>query len=637
MCGIAGWLGAMNAPPAVCDEILHSLRYRGPDGYGVQRWEEAGLLHARLGIIDLTATGQEPMANEDATVWTMLNGEIYNHHELRTELEAQGHRFKGRCDAEVLPHLYEEFGDELFDRLRGMYAIAILDRKRRRLLLARDRFGIKPLFYAQSDGCLAFASRIASLCLCPGVDLTPDAQAIADFASLLFVPAPQTIYRGIRSLEPGELADCALETDGRVNVKRRRYHTFRIAIDDGLELEPAVERADELVRQAVSRQLESDVKLGAMLSGGIDSSLVSYFAHEGSNGGLMTFNVRMADPRYDETNASTALASAIGSRHTTLALDGTSGTWDDVTSLLRHAGQPFADSSLFAVHALSRAMRQHVTVALSGDGGDEGFGGYNLYWRLARAARLRRLPRPVWHAAASLATPLARAGVVRRSLPRSLREATGGDETGLLQSLFSWLPEGERNRLLVDPDAVAPTRRLFEPEWDHALPRNAATLERLGARAVEINVRLVLPNDYLFKVDTASMRESLEVRVPMLDEDLIQFGLTLPYSLRIRGRTGKLVLRGVAARHLPESTVSRGKQGFSVPVDEWVDDGFREGLTDTLLASQSRVSAFLERKVYEPWVTAFCDRRAAPLLPRADLYQRVLMLLSLELSLAHQP
>jgi asparagine synthase (glutamine-hydrolysing) len=634
MCGIAGWLGAVDVPPTVCEEIFDSLRFRGPDGNGLERWEDAGLLHARLGIIDLTAAGREPMANENATVWTMLNGEIYNHHELRAELEARGHHFQGRCDAEVLPHLYEEFGAELFDRLRGMYAIAILDRKRQRLLLGRDRFGIKPLFYAHGHGFLAFASRIPSLCLFPGVDLTPDAQAIADFASLLFVPAPQTIYRGIRSVEPGELIDCALDTDGLVNVNRRRHHTFRIAVDDGLELSQAVERADELVRQAVSRQLESDVSLGALLSGGIDSSLVSLFAQEGSDGELLTFNVRMPDPRYDETSASTAVASAIGSRHTTLALDGTSGTWDHVTSLLQHAGQPFADSSLFAVHALSRAMRQHVTVALSGDGGDEGFGGYNLYWRLSRAVRLRRLPPPIWRAGGFLATPLAGAGLVRPSLPRSLREAVGGDETGLLQSLFSWLPERERNRLLIDPEGVGPTRRLFEPEWDHDLPRNPSTLERIGARAVELNVRLVLPNDYLFKVDTASMRESLEVRVPMLDEDLVEFGLSLPYSLRVRGRTGKIVLRGVAARHLPESTVSRGKQGFSVPVDAWVDDSFRQGLTETLLAPESRISAFLDRKVYAPWVTAFCDRRAAPLLPRADLYQRVLMLLSLELSLA---
>jgi asparagine synthase (glutamine-hydrolysing) len=281
-------------------------------------------------------------------------------------------------------------------------------------------------------------------------------------------------------------------------------------------------------------------------------------------------------------------------------------------------------------------MREHVTVALSGDGGDEVFGGYNLYWRLARAVRLRRLPPPVWRAAGSLVTPLAGAGIVRRSLPRSLREAAGGDETRLLQSLFSWLPDRERNRLLLEPDEVAPTRRLFEPQWSYSLPAGASTLERVGARAVEINIRLVLPGDYLFKVDTASMRESLEVRVPMLDEDLVEFGLTLPYSLRVQGRTAKVVLRRVAARHLPESAVSRGKQGFSVPVDTWVSDGFREGLTETLLGPHSRISAFLERKVYAPWVTAFCDRRGARLLPRADLYQRVLMLLSLELSLANQ-
>ena len=232
MCGIAGWLGEVDVPPALCDEILATLRHRGPDGNGVSRWREACLVHARLRIIDLSAAGREPMASEDGSVWTMLNGEIYNHHELRAELEARGHRFNGRCDAEVLPHLYEEHGADLFERLRGMYAIAVLDRRRRRLLLGRDRFGIKPLFYAQGDDFLAFASRIASLRLFPGVDLEPDAQAIADFASLLFVPTPQTIHRGVRSVEPGELVDCTLDTDGRAGVTRRRYHTFEIATDE---------------------------------------------------------------------------------------------------------------------------------------------------------------------------------------------------------------------------------------------------------------------------------------------------------------------------------------------------------------------------------------------------------------------
>jgi asparagine synthase (glutamine-hydrolysing) len=633
MCGIAGWLGDVQIPASVCDDVLGTLRQRGPDGSGIERWPHGCLMHTRLRIIDLSPAGRQPMASEDGSVWTMLNGEIYNHHDLRAEVEARGHKFHGRCDAEVLPHLYEEHGVDLFSRLRGMYAIAIFDRDRRRLLLGRDRFGIKPIFYAHGPDFLAFASRIESLRIFPGVDLEPDAQAVADFTSLLFVPAPQTIHRGIRSLEPGELLDCTLEPDGRVAVTTRRYHAFQIATDTGLTLDDAVDRTDELVRRAVGRQLESDVTLGALLSGGIDSSLISYYARQEAKDALLTFNVRMPDPRYDETEASTAVASAIGSRHTTLGLAAGSGSWDQVTSLLRYAGQPFADSSLFAVNALSQAMRPHVTVALSGDGGDEGFGGYNLYWRLSRAVRLRTLPPRVWRLAGSLATPLAGAGIVRRSLPRSLREAAGGDETGLLQSLFSWLPERERNRVLLDAGAVAPTRRLFEPQWTHVLPSAASTLERLGARAVEINLRLVLPNDYLFKVDTASMRESLEVRVPMLDEDLVDFALTLPYSLRVRGRIGKLVLRGVASRHLPASVVGRKKQGFSVPVDEWVADDVRDGLRDRLLVPGARLAQFLDRNVYEPWVTAFCARQDARLLPRADLYQRVLMLLALELSL----
>ncbi|HEY3185715.1 MAG TPA: asparagine synthase (glutamine-hydrolyzing) [Gaiellaceae bacterium] len=633
MCGVAGSYGRVQLDAPTRELMLAALHHRGPDGRGEKVWDDAALLHTRLRIIDLSASGDQPMANEDGSVWTVFNGEIYNHRALRTDLEARGHRFRGHSDTEVLPHLYEEYGDGMFERLRGMFTVAILDRREPRLLLGRDRFGIKPLFYAHGDGFLAFASEIAILRLVPGVDLTPDRQAIADFAALLFVPAPLTIHRGIRALSPGELLDCRPTGTGDVRVDVRPFHTFSIEPDPELTVDDAVDEAERLIEQAVVRQLESDVPLGSLLSGGIDSSLVSLFAQRRVPGDLLTFNVRPPDAEYDETWAAEAVAAAIGSRHRTLEMERRGASWDDITDLLRHAGQPFADTSLFAVDAISRAMRRHVTVALSGDGGDEGFGGYNAYWQITTIDRLRQAPPVLWHTAARMVAPLARLGFVRPTLGERARDIAGADDAAIVQTIFSWVREREHRQLLADADGVESPRRLFEPRWRYSLGPGTSRLERLSAHAVEANVRLVLANDYLAKVDTGSMRHSLEVRVPMLDEDLIAFGLTLPHELRVKGRTGKRILRAVAARNLPPAVAVRAKQGFEVPVDRWVDPTFTTRVRETLLDRSSPVGDHLDRRAYEPWVAAFGNGGIAAGVSRDGLYQRVMMLLSLDLAL----
>jgi asparagine synthase (glutamine-hydrolysing) len=633
MCGLAGRLGYVELDPHTVELLLGSLRHRGPDGSASKTWPEASLLHTRLRIIDLSPTGDQPMANEDGSVWTVFNGEIYNHAALRAELEARGHRFRGRSDTEVIPHLYEEHGAGMFARLRGMFAVAILDRRERRLLLGRDRFGIKPLFYALDEESVTFASEIASLRVVPGVDLSADPQAIADYAALLFVPAPWTIHRGIRALCPGELLDCRLGADGRVAARTETFHRFSITRDPELTFEQATEQADSLLEKAVVSQLESDVPLGSLLSGGIDSSLVSFFAQRHVPDDLLTLNVRPPDPSYDETAAAKSVAAAIGSRHLTLDMDDQGGSWETVTEILRQAGQPFADTSLFAVDAVSRAMRRHVTVALSGDGGDEGFGGYHAYWQIETINRLRHAPPLAWLLAARLVEPLGRAGMVRRSLGERARDLAEADETAVVQTLFSWVKQREHTRLLAAPESVESPRRLFEPQWDHSLPPTSSRLERLSAQAVEANIRLVLANDYLAKVDTASMRHSLEVRVPMLDEDLIDFGLNLPHEFRVKGRVGKRILRRLTAEKLPAGVADRPKQGFGVPVDRWVDPAFKENLREVLLDRESPVANHFDRCEYGPWVHHFCNGGGARQMSREGLYQRVIMLLSLDLAL----
>jgi asparagine synthase (glutamine-hydrolysing) len=354
---------------AVAARVMQRLHHRGPDACDTRRWPDAALIHTRLSIIDLSPNGAQPMSNEDGTVWTVFNGEIYNHHEIRLELEKGGHRFRGHSDTEILTHLYEEEGPEGARKLRGMFAFAVYDTRKKTLVLVRDRFGIKPLFYSASPQRLAFASELNALRAVPGIDMTMDLQSLHDFAALFFIPAPQTFYKGIRALSPAEylLADFSAE---EVRFQTRKYHEWTIAPNYGLTLERAAEQTDHLLAASVKSQLESDVPLGALVSGGIDSSLVSFNAQNEIKSALRTFNVRFGVPDYDETWAAREVAQHIGSHHMTLDMDHVQGSWEEVIALLRHAGQPFADTSLFAVQAVSQLMRKHVTVALSGDGGD---------------------------------------------------------------------------------------------------------------------------------------------------------------------------------------------------------------------------------------------------------------------------
>jgi asparagine synthase (glutamine-hydrolysing) len=585
-----------------------------------------------LSIIDLSSNGAQPIGNEDGTVWAVFNGEIYNHRDLRRRLEDRGHIFKGRSDSEVIPHLYEEDGPDFIAKLRGMFAIAVFDTRRNRLILARDRFGIKPVFYTQGADRLGFASEIRALRTLPDIDDRPDRQAVYDFAALFYIPAPETFYTGIRAMRPGELLVAEFGPGG-ISCRSHMYHTWIIAPDPSMALDQATDRAEALLTAAVDSQLESDVPLGTLLSGGIDSSLVSAAAQECTDRRIKTFNVRFADKEYDETWAAVATAHHIGSDHMTLDMENGQGTWEHITGLLRQAGQPFADTSLFAAHAVCRLMRQHVTVALSGDGGDEAFGGYNTYWRLAGISRLQALPAMLWSAGGFALAVLEKAGMAGRYRSDRLQEFAEADDTSIVQHLSCWIREQELSRLCVDHAKLLPIRRLFEPQWEYRFSGRAARIERLSAHATETGVRLNLPHDYLFKVDTASMSHSLEVRVPMLDEELFQFGLSLPHRLKVEGQTGKRVLRSLAKRRLPSAVASKPKGGFSIPVDSWATDQFRSQLRETLLKPASRLADFFRPEVYRPIVEAFCDRTACPNVSRQGLYQRIIMLLSVQLSL----
>lgn len=629
MCGIAGWIGHVDDGRRVADAMRVHLRHRGPDSSGVRELPGATLVHTRLSILDLSPEGNQPLGSGDGRIWTVFNGEIYNHRELRHELQQRGFTFRGHSDSEVIPALYRAEGPDFVKRLRGMFALAVYDTSTRRLLLARDRFGIKPLFYASNNERLAFASEIRALRSLPDLDDRPDYQAVFDYCALGYIAAPDTVLQGVRALEPCHVLEAWLDGD-RIRVDVRRYHQWVVAPQLDMTFESAVAKAEALLNTAVERQLESDVPLGSLLSGGIDSSLVSAAASRATSS-LRTFNVRFpAD--YDETWAALAVSRHIGTAHETLAMEVGEATWEHVTSLLAHTGQPFADPSLFAVNAVSRLMRQHVTVALSGDGGDEGFGGYDISWRLGRFASLQRFPNFVWHAAAAVADPLASHQLIRGWLPERLREIPVADDALILRNMATLLREREQEELFPS-SSFAPTRRHFASTWPNEIDRRASRVERLSAHFTEVNIRLILANGYLFKVDSASMREGLEVRVPMLDEDLIAFGLTLPHDLKVQGQTGKRVLRSIAGRWLPQDIATKPKGGFAIPIDSWVNHSFKTRLRETLLASSSPLRQLCRPEIYEPWIESFCSGQPSNGISRSSLYRRTLALLSLHLAL----
>lgn len=632
MCGIAGWVGHSSKQPGIPDKILQALNHRGPDAQGMRQWDYATLLHTRLSILDLTPTGSQPMANEDDSVLVILNGEIYNHNELRKVLMQKGHKFRGRSDTEVIPHLYEEYGDSFINHLRGMFALALWDTCKKRMILARDRFGIKPLFFAPSYKRLAFASELGALLCLPDLDRRPNRQAISDYAALLYIPAPLTFYTGIQSLRPCE-ALLAAWTNDKIEWKTWLYHQWKVTPDFGLDFDHAVDNATELIYKAVASQLQSDVPLGTLLSGGIDSSLVTAAAQNANTSQIQSFNVSFDDKAYDETWAAFAVADHIGTNHTVLKMQTISNSYEHVAKVLLQSGQPYADTSLFAASALCQLMHQHITVALSGDGGDEIFGGYGSFWRIQDILRIQSLPSALVGLARISSPWIATLGILPDRFVSRFDYLSSADDVGILTDFNCWVRRDEHANLLQPERGLLPVERWFEPEWDIDLPASASRLEKLSAHTTEVKLRLVLASDYLFKMDTASMASSLEVRVPMLDEELVSFGLCLPHSLKVNGRSGKRVLRSIAQKILPDKVARKPKQGFGVPVDLWLGNGFREALADVIRTSSSQLNEYFRPEVYLPWVDAFYRRQTLPNISRAGLYQRVIMLLSFALTL----
>ena len=561
MCGIAG---RFNFDPAHAVDRAHlaamtdAVTHRGPDAAGYFLDGAIGLGHRRLSIIDL-ATGDQPLGNEDGSVQVIFNGEIYNFADVRQELVALGHRFRTSSDTEVIAHGYEEWGERCVDRLRGMFAFAVWDGRRRRLLLVRDRLGVKPLYYAQVPGGLVFGSEIKSLLEHPDVSREWRADMLDAYLTLLYVPAPGTIYKGIHKLPPAHLL---VAEGGSVRVSRYWDLAFTGDGDPAREDEYLAE-LDALLREAVGLRLVSDVPLGAFLSGGIDSSAVVAYMTEASATPPVTISVGFDHQEYDEVRHAESVARHLGCEFH--ALTASPRVEDLLPRLAWHFDEPFADSSAVPTYYVSKAARSLVTVALSGDGGDELWAGYKRHFVEDWEHRVRGRLGGATRAAAWLggALPLSVKGA--RSLrhlafepdqANALKHAYGMFEPDVKRRLYS----GDFHRAIGGYDPFAP----FRDAW-HACPSRDPL-----DRSMYVDTRTYMVDDVLTKVDRMSMAVSLEAREPLLDHKLLEFAARVPSSLKLRDGQGKYLLRRALDRRVPRAILERGKSGFAAPIAEWL-------------------------------------------------------------------
>jgi asparagine synthase (glutamine-hydrolysing) len=572
----------------MCDAIRH----RGPDEDGFYLKDSVGLAMRRLAIIDLKG-GQQPMHNEDRTVWIVFNGEIYNYKELRAELEKLGHRFYTDSDTEAIVHAYEAYGADCPKSLRGMFAFAIWDERREELYLARDRVGKKPILYARAGKDFIFGSEFSALLLHPELSRDIEPQALDHYLSFMCVPAPMTAYRAIHKLEPGHYLRFSPKT-GEIKTERYWQPDFnkKLKISEA----EAGERVIEILRDAVRVRLMSEVPLGAFLSGGIDSSAVVALMSEVSSTPVKTFSIGFEEQDFSELHHARRVAEHIGAEHHEFIVR--PDALEVLPTLVEHYGEPYADSSAVPTYYVSRETRKHVTVALNGDGGDECFAGYQRYAAMQLAERYRRVPEALRRTFVERVVDFLPAPETQRTRIRSLKRFMKAASLPKVERYLRWVSvfDSHAKQELYSEDfrqQTAPKGALniLEPWFARA---NGAGIVDASLLA---DTMTYLPNDLLVKVDIASMAVSLEARSPFLDHHVIEFAASLPENLKLRGLTTKYLLKRVLKRLLPAENLKRSKMGFGVPIGYWLRGEMQPFLRETLLSEKA-----LARGLFRPEV-----------------------------------
>jgi len=617
MCGIVGRFNrpGTELPREWLRSMTHTLRHRGPDGEGAVLFHreprggwcpegaagpvargpcegraEGGFGHTRLSIIDLTPRGAQPMCNEDGTVWITYNGEVYNFEPLRAELAALGHRFRSRTDTEVVLHAYEAWGTACLQRFNGMFAFALLDTTRSRLFLARDRLGIKPLYYYHGPACFAFASEPKAFFSCPDIPRVLSLEAVLDYLVLGYTPPPATVFGGILKLPPAHFLLHDLGPNHRPEDRPPRVEPYWDArFEPGTETGDEEEYAEELRRllaDSVRMRMVSDVPLGAFLSGGVDSSAIVSLMGRVSGEPIRTFSIGFEEPEYSEAAFARQVSSHFGTEHAERVLP--MGEHTRLPELLRHYDEPLADTSILPTWHLCTLAREKVTVCLSGDGGDELFAGYHQHGMAARHAGASCVPAP-------LRLPLARLRVLGfprgdRARKRLLR-FTGPSPRECVGVVGEWSEALVKE--ILDPRFAS---RVANHDPYRALDRHYLRAPRALPldRIQYVDLKAYLPEDILAKVDRASMSVGLEVRVPFLDHRVVGFAASLPVRLRVRAGRQKYILKKAFEGTLPSSILDRPKQGFIVPEAPWLRDPALGWQLQRLSGGRSTVSRFVQ-------------------------------------------
>ena len=572
MCGIAGGVGASAPKESTFGRVLDSIEHRGPDERGTFLNSGVALGICRLAIIDV-GTGQQPVSNEAKTIQLVFNGEIYNFKVLREALASKGHKFRSNGDSEVIVHLYEEYGLDFLQMLNGMFAIAIWDTRKEALILVRDRMGKKPLWYSsQPDGTLLFASEVKAL-IAAGVGRTLRPAAISEVLSFGYVNAPRSAFNEVNQIPP---ASVGIWQNGTLTVSK--YWSPDFSQEKRVSYEVGIERTKELIKAAVERRLISERPLGSFLSGGYDSTVVTAYMTQLVPGKVRTFSIGFDDPRYDESKYAREVAQYLGTEHIEEKLS------PDPALLLEQLSnsldQPFADSSIIPTFMLAKFAREEVVVALGGDGGDEVFGGYDRYIATPMMQR--------WNIAMALAAPLgkrlsAREGISNRKVKR------------ILSQIQSYPSFASRYRGVVSLGLDSELKQLVSPDFQSTSARTQFEYDfaREGARdalsqMLRSDFEWYLPGDLLVKADMATMANSLEVRSPLLDHELVEWMAKLPSKFKIKGGQSKYLLKEIARSLLPKELIDRPKMGFAIPRADWLRTGLKEMTHDLLTDSTAR-------------------------------------------------
>jgi asparagine synthase (glutamine-hydrolysing) len=604
MCGIAGVL-ELREGQSVAGHLLEAMgkviHHRGPDQGAIFQDGPVGLVARRLKIIDLSPAGSQPIPNEDGSIQLVYNGEIFNHEALRRELEALGHRFRGRCDAEVVVHAYEAWGPRCVERFRGFFAYALWDANIRQLVLARDRIGIKPLYYVERPDRFLFGSEIKAILEHPDVPREVDVQSLYHYLGYEFVPGPATMFRGIRKLPPGSIL---VVRDGQADLQRYWELRFRDADHDQATIE---RRIRDGVREAVHAWMMSDVPEGLFLSGGLDSTAVLAFAREATSGPLPTFTLGYDDPSFSEWEYAREAARYYGTEHREIKVAPL--TPAVIEEAVWHLDEPMTDLSAMPLFLLCREARRDVTVCLSGEGGDEVFIGYDRFIA-SKAERLYRLL-PGWVRRGVIEPLVLRlpdqeqkkgAQVVLR---RFIEGARLDPDGGHMRWQYFGSPDRDREIFgpavmrAVDRDRFAPIRRALE---------RCDSSRRLD-REVFVDTRFTMPDSVLMKVDKMSMAHSLEVRVPLLDHHLVELAATIPPSLKFPGFRTRAIYRRALRGILPPRILTRGKQGYSLPLKQWLRHELKE-YTIRLLNGSEAIRAYFDRDGVNWMIAEHLARRA---------------------------